>query len=191
MSIQKKRRGFGTYLRYQMIRLHRLAAHPHDIALGVAWGVFISFTPLLGFHLILATLLCIIFGGSKVASWIGTIIGNPATFPIFFWTDYQIGAWLLRMNRDGDLSIFDAEWESIEMFFQQIWPIYAPTMLGGILLGGVVGAGFYYATYQFVDLSRRRRKRRIMAARERNLQEMALDEAATLKQEQRLLGKRR
>ncbi|MBF0588875.1 MAG: DUF2062 domain-containing protein [Magnetococcales bacterium] len=223
MSRPKKQYPFGRYLHYHTIRLLRLPDNHHNIALGVAWGVFISFTPLLGFHLILATLLCVIFGGSKVASWIGTLIGNPATFPIFFWSDYQLGSWLLRMDSGGGaLSALASQGQSITTFLEQVlsfvwsygktfivggqpveaaftleqfWIYYAPIMLGGVILGGLVGAGFYYATYRFVDLTRRGRERRILVAKERNQQrsyardrvllEAALQEAEKIKEEKR------
>ncbi len=173
MASEEKKRDIKHFFRLQLIRLHRLAEHPHDISLGVAFGVFISFTPLIGFHLILATVLCIIFGGSKVASWIGTIVGNPATFPIFYWADHKIGSWLMErfgMNTAPvDANLFNAENLSFQTLFQDFTHYLLPIGIGSIILGPLAAAIFYYATYAFVDMTRRRRQERMARARHYHL----------------------
>ena len=65
------------------------------IALGFAAGVFVSCTPFLGFHLIMASLVAWIVGGSIVAAVLGTFIGNPITYPIFWFITYEVGSLML------------------------------------------------------------------------------------------------
>ena len=67
-----------------LIRLKRLQGTPYSIATGFACGVAISFTPFIGFHMILAALTAWLIRGNIIASAIGTIVGNPWTFP-FIW----------------------------------------------------------------------------------------------------------
>ncbi|MGN7610728.1 DUF2062 domain-containing protein [Magnetococcales bacterium HHB-1] len=170
MSVVEKKRAMSDYFRYQMLRLVRIRANPHQIALGVAFGVYISFTPLLGFHLILATLLCLPFGASKVASWIGTIIGNPLTFPIFFWVDYHIGSWVMGREGDLDLSFFSGDKFNLDLLLENFSNLFWPILLGGgLFLGPLVAAICYYLTLSSVNLRRRRRRRRMKKARNQAL----------------------
>lgn len=168
-----KDRALKHYLRLQMIRLSRLAEHPHDIALGVAFGIFVSFTPFLGFHLILATVLCVIFGGSKVASWIGTIVGNPATFPVFFWADYRLGSWMTTLvglsPSGGAVNGINMAHLTFDSFFQNFTTLILPIILGAMILGPLAAAAGYYATYSFVAMARHRRHQRMSAARKRHV----------------------
>ena len=57
----------------------------------MAWGVAVSFTPLLGFHLIICYLGTWLMKGNLIAATVGTIIGNPWTFPFIFYLDYKVG----------------------------------------------------------------------------------------------------
>src|SRR5579871_6265716 len=77
-------RSFERSFRYMVLRLWRIPASPHSIALGCAVGVFAIFTPFLGFQMMLAALLAIVFGGSVLASAVGTFAGNPLTYPVIW-----------------------------------------------------------------------------------------------------------
>ena len=50
---------------------------PERTALAFSVGVFIAFTPLLGLHTLLATLVALIFRFNKPAIYIGTFVNNP------------------------------------------------------------------------------------------------------------------
>lgn len=83
--------GWGRFGYYLFWRLMRISSAPHDVAAGVAVGVAVSFTPLLGMHFVLATLLTFIVRGNVLAAIIGTFAGNPLTFPLFWGISYQMG----------------------------------------------------------------------------------------------------
>ena len=165
----KKKRELRHFIRYQLIRLHRLAEDSHAISLGAAWGIFVSFTPFLGFHLILCTLLCIILGGSKLASWISSLVGNPATFPLFFWADHRLGSWMMDffgIPRDASVEL-SFENLSFDALFSDMSNIITPILFGAIILAPLAAASGYWATYKFVELTRHRRMERMKAARQR------------------------
>src|SRR3546814_7251488 len=61
----------GTYVAH---RLRRLPGPPYRIAAGFASGAAISFTPFIGLHFVLATLLALCIRGNIVASAIGTMV---------------------------------------------------------------------------------------------------------------------
>ena len=54
----------------------------------------ISFTPFIGLHALIAILLSWILGGSMAAAIIGTLFGNPWTFPFFWYLTYEVGDFL-------------------------------------------------------------------------------------------------
>ncbi|MBF0455634.1 MAG: DUF2062 domain-containing protein [Magnetococcales bacterium] len=165
----RKKREMRHFFRYQLIRLHRLAEDSHAIALGVAWGIFVSFTPFLGFHLILCTLMCILFGGSKLASWIGSLIGNPATFPFFFWADHRLGSWIMGLFGLGGGGTVKFSWDSLtfDALFSDMTHIIVPILFGAVILAPLAAACGYWATYKFVELTRHRRLARMKLARQR------------------------
>ena len=169
----EKKRHFGDFLRYHLIRLHRLSALSHDIALGVAWGVVVSFTPFLGFHLILCTVLCVLFGGSKVAAWIGTIVGNPATFPLFFWADFQLGQRIIQLFSQSSGAVaettVDFKLDSLSQLTSgdTLTTLLLPIFLGSLVFGPMAGAISYAATRRFVQMTRNRHQRKMAKARSR------------------------
>ena len=80
---------------YVAHRVRRLPGTPYRIAAGFACGAAISFTPFIGFHFVGAALLSILLRGSLLASAIGTVVGNPWTFPFIWAWIYGLGQWLL------------------------------------------------------------------------------------------------
>ena len=97
------------------------------MAIGLAWGASVSVTPLLGLHLIICYAGTWIMRGNLVAATVGTIVGNPWTFPFFFYLDYKIGV----------LFYFD-KMENYEMKLQflikNFEELFLPTFLGAFLL---------------------------------------------------------
>src|SRR3989441_10874501 len=77
-------------------RLLAIDDPPERTALAFAVGVFIGFSPLLGLHTILATVIAFLFRFNKVAIYLGTYINNPflTLVPIIL-ASYAIGAFLL------------------------------------------------------------------------------------------------
>ena len=85
------RRSWSRSTRYIIHRVRRLSATPHAVALGFAAGVFISATPYAGFHIVMASTLAWIIGGSIVGAVLGTFVGNPLTYPLFWVSSYEVG----------------------------------------------------------------------------------------------------
>ena len=68
---------------------------PRQVALGVALGSFIAFTPFIGLQMLLAALVATIAGASKKAAMLAVWISNPVTMgPIFAFT-YHLGVLFL------------------------------------------------------------------------------------------------
>jgi uncharacterized protein (DUF2062 family) len=115
--------GFRRSAKYIGHRLGRLPGTPYRIAAGFACGAAVSFTPFIGFHILLAMAFALLIRGNLIASGIGTIVGNPWTFPLIWYWLYVSGRWLLGQDASGDLPseltfvyIRDHPW-------QALWPM--------------------------------------------------------------------
>jgi uncharacterized protein len=68
------------------------------VAAAIALGVSIGFSPFLGFHLLLALGLATILGLNRLDAVLGTLAGNPWTFPPVFALGYRLGRVLLHLD---------------------------------------------------------------------------------------------
>ncbi|MGO8366658.1 DUF2062 domain-containing protein, partial [Rhizobium johnstonii] len=57
------RKGFLRPIRYLTMRVLRLSASPNAVAAGVAAGVFVSWTPLIGVHFVMAFVITYFLSG--------------------------------------------------------------------------------------------------------------------------------
>jgi hypothetical protein len=153
-----------------MHRLARIKVSSHKLALGFAAGAFVSFTPFIGFHFILAAAVAATIRGNLIASAVGTVVGNPITFPFIWLAAYNLGAAVLgRPARDhlvlnladGSMGLFgDGPVAFIAMLWESISPYIMPMLLGGIPLGAICGVLCYYAVRAAVDQCKRKRASR-------------------------------
>ncbi len=82
---------FTRTKKYIFLNLKRMKGSSHEIAIGLACGIAISFTPFLGLHALLAITFAWVLRGSMAAALIGTLFGNPWTFPFIWYLSYEIG----------------------------------------------------------------------------------------------------
>ena len=121
-------------------KLKLIKATPYAIAAGFACGAAISFTPFVGFHLLLATITAFLVRGNLLSSWIGTIVGNPWTFAFIWPSTLYLGRFFLHIPHDKKIDFiktFDAFFHAAVNFdFKameaDVWPIIYPMMIGSI-----------------------------------------------------------
>ena len=124
------RAGFKRTGRYWAHRISRLSGTPKSIALGLACGVAVSFTPFIGFHFALAALFAWMMGANLLASALGTAAGNPWTFPFIWYATYKTGAWML-----GPLGVSDGivpEHFTMDLLVQHPLQVFLPMLLGSL-----------------------------------------------------------
>jgi len=148
------RRGWRRSFSYAWQRVKRLSDTPHAIALGFACGAFASFTPFMGFHFIIGFITAAITRGNLLASAFGTFVGNPLTFPFIWYATYSLG--MLLLGSDGpaasdiampSLSLWSMMTDPVAVwreFFDRVWPVFMPMLVGGIPLGILTGAICYF-----------------------------------------------
>jgi uncharacterized protein (DUF2062 family) len=83
-------------IRTTLRRLLAIDDPPERTALAFSIGVFIAFSPFLGLHTIMATVVAFVFRFNKIAIYSGTFINNPffTLVPIII-ASYAVGAFLL------------------------------------------------------------------------------------------------
>ena len=132
---------FSRWIKKFLVQLKRLKGTPYSIAAGFACGVAISFTPFIGFHLILAAVTAWIIRGNIVSSALGTVIGNPWTFPFIWIAVLSTGRFLLGDIASADhvnfIKTFEYSSKSLftlnfKNFGRDVWPIVFPMMIGCI-----------------------------------------------------------
>ena len=119
------------------MKIYRIRDFPEAVAIGLAWGVSISFTPLLGFHLIIIYLGTISMRGNLVAATVGSVIGNPWTFPFFFYFAYKLGLTLF-------FSPLDNYEFKISFLIDNFNQLFFPTLIGSVPIAIIV----WFITYR-------------------------------------------
>ncbi len=143
-------------------RLRRLPGTPYRIATGFACGAAISFTPFIGFHFVGAALLSILLRGSLLASAIGTVVGNPWTFPFIWAWIYALGQWLLGGEVVSELPAV----LSLTYIFERPLDVLWPMTVGGVPTSVAAWFAFFWpvrgavAEYQHARSRLMRRKKR-------------------------------
>ncbi len=159
------REGWKRATLYLWRRTVRLQGSPHDIALGLAVGGFISANPLLGTHILWAGVIVYFIGGNFLAAVAGTWVGNPFSFPFIWIATYSSGS--LIMGGNGRLSelpslsfglILD---KPLELF----QPVILPMLVGSLPVGLVLGVATYYPSLWAIRLYQKRRGIRLAKKR--------------------------
>ena len=150
-------------------RLRRLPGTPYRIAAGFACGAAISFTPFIGFHFVGAALLSMLLRGSLLASAIGTVVGNPWTFP-FIWTwIYALGQWLLGGEVVSELPAA----LSLTYIFDRPLDVLWPMTVGGVPTSVAAWFAFFWpvrgAVAEYQHARRRLVRRKKRSPRQRRL----------------------
>ncbi len=152
------RRSWKRSLRYMGKRVLRLRASPHAIAAGFGVGVLSSFTPFLGFHILLALALAFLIRGNMAAAALGTAVGNPLTFPLIWGSTYEAGRWILH-NETVDVARPESLGASLmKLDFAAMWkPLVEPMLVGSLPLGLLFGAVGYVVVFLAARSMRDRR----------------------------------
>lgn len=127
--------------------LDSLKGTPREIANGFATGVAMSFTPFVGFHLLLSLAVARLSGQNGIAAALGTIAGNPWTFPLIWYITLHIGLFVLGADAPQLPVDFKALFTELfhtvigldfSAFLEDIWPVFYPMLIGSIPLYIVV-----------------------------------------------------
>ncbi|WP_207186774.1 DUF2062 domain-containing protein [Phaeovulum veldkampii] len=175
------RGGWTRAFHYVRHRVQRLPDDPHRIARGVFAGVFVSFTPLFGFHFLSAATVALIVRGNILAALLATFFGNPITFPIIAYSSMKLGKRMLGQTFDethqetllqaflgaGEdikhnlFAIFTddvTQWGALAAFFHDV---FLPYLVGGLIPGIIAGLICYYLSAPIIAAYQKHRRTRL------------------------------
>ena len=152
-------------------RLLAIDDPPERTALAFSIGIFIAFSPFLGLHTIMATLIAFAFRFNKIAIYTGTFINNPilTLVPIIV-ISYAVGAFILGrplsipdegvallkephlFTRDYYRRLFVQSWNDV------VWPF----AIGGSVLSVVCSLLAYPLTLWALRKHRLRRNKSVL-----------------------------
>ena len=134
------------FFSYYKLKLARLPASSYAISAGFACGSMVSFTPLLGLHFVLAVVFSYLLRANYIAALIGTIVGNPISFPFIWGLIYKVGAFIVDRSDNNLIPNIN-----FEIIIKQTYDIFIPMLVGGAVLAIPVWLLTYFITYSFVS----------------------------------------
>jgi uncharacterized protein (DUF2062 family) len=155
------------------LRLKRVPSSPHRIALGAAIGVFAVFTPFPGLQLVIAGVLSLLLGGSVVASFLSSFVGNPLTYPVIWFSTFNLGKVLLGDPASGRIvdlrgrlsnlwdSLVSGSAQTMIDSVEKIWPILKPMVVGSLPLGIFAASVAYVAVWRLIGSAHARKRARV------------------------------
>jgi uncharacterized protein (DUF2062 family) len=158
------RRGFA----YVGRRVQRLPDTPHRIALGFACGALASFTPLFTLHIAAAVALAALLRGNLIAAALGTVIGNPLTFPAIAALALGLGAWMTGAGDEVRRFEMASVFGDLDRFLEVV---FLPYLIGGLAPGLLAAAVCYWAVRPVVAAYQTRRRAKLVAAAGRRVHE--------------------
>ncbi len=159
---------------YARHRLLRIADTTHSLALGLAIGMGVSFSPILGTHFIQAAILAYIMRGNIFTAMMGTFFGNPWTFPFIWWSGFSLGRFLfslLGISGAGDIpnnASFSAMWDVAKSHPMEL---FLPWMLGGYIILFLVIPPAYFVNFQLVRAAKKAKAKAKELRQEKRRQE--------------------
>lgn len=146
---------FKRIFRFNYLKLLRLKASTHSIAIGLAAGVLVGFMPIIPFQTVVAVAFAFLVRGSKIAAALGTWVSNPINVIPFYSMLYYVGKAVLPL----DIPRLDFRNLELEAMIQQGWGLVLAMFAGGLLMG--VPAAFLTYVLSFKAVHRYRQKRMI------------------------------
>ena len=173
------KKGWRRALDYFVHRVKRLPDTPHKISIGIATGVFCSFTPFFGLHFFLAAFITYLFKGNIIASLFVTFFGIPITWPFIASFSIKLGqiilgrpitnfeTFLVHFVEASDASIQGltslfgygkSDWTLVFKFFSEL---LLPYFIGGFVLGLIAAFMTYFVFRPIIYAYKVAKKKRL------------------------------
>lgn len=152
--------------RWFIYRVLHVDDTPHRIALGVAVGIFITWTPSIGFQMLLTVAISTLLRANKFVGVPFVWISNPLTLIPIYGPNFLLGSWLLGGDYSYDrfadslakaVSFGGTWWEKTQSWWEATIHFFWPLWIGSLINGLVLGAITYVLIYWGVTAYRKRR----------------------------------
>lgn len=160
-------KGLSRPFSYIWLRIKRRPGTPEYVAKGFAIGMLISFTPLIGAHVVGAIFIAWMFRADALAAVFASLIINaPVTFGIIFPLTYRVGKAVMNLQPrfaavqlDSYQELLQKMWpiESWTQLRHITWELFLPMTIGGFVTGIPVSIGCYYIVRKAVIIFKEQR----------------------------------
>jgi len=158
-------------IRYYQLKLLRLKGEPHELALGMAIGIFAGMMPIVPFQTALAVTIALFFRTSKITAALGTWVSNPLNWYFLYRYSYKLGDIILGIPEQKEVfsSITDAmrageeSMVVVEKILGAGSAFVSALLLGGFVMGVVSATPAYFIflkVFRSIRTWRRSRKER-------------------------------
>lgn len=136
---------------------------PQRLALGAAIGMFITFTPTVGFQMLLVVFAAWLLRANKVVGLPIVWISNPATMMLIYYPCYVVGRSLLGMEPIdshwwSELREPPASWwPAVDFYWSHFLEVATPLWLGCLVVATCTSVPTYYLVYHVIHAYRLRR----------------------------------
>lgn len=163
----------NSLLRWVEFKILHIEESPHKIALGLAIGLFVAWTPLIGLHIFVAIGLSFLLRANKFASFISVWVSNVFTFFIIYYPSYLFGRFILnffdperaltgRQVLHALNSLFSPANILNGLYTKEYWKQFwgltksiGPELwLGSIIIGSAVAAAAYFVCISIIKSHR-------------------------------------
>jgi uncharacterized protein (DUF2062 family) len=167
---KRKRNKLVRFLEYKILHIEDT---PHKISLGVALGLFIAWSPLLGVHFLMIIVLSILLRANKFAAFASTLVSNVFTYGIIYYPSYLLGRIIcdffpnyIALGDQQVSSLFNKLFAPSNMltgfytkeYWSQFWTLLkqiGPELwIGCTLLGGAIAVASYIVCYYLIKSHR-------------------------------------
>lgn len=145
------------FIRYWYLRLVRIQASPHNIAIGLAAGVFVGLLPVLPFQTIIAIGLAFVVRGSKIAAALGTWVSNPLNWVPVYMMFYYVG----RAVVPFDVPPFNPSQLEMAQMLEMGGKFFTVMMVGGLVVAIPSAIISYFLAVKGVQVYRLRRQAKL------------------------------
>lgn len=136
---------------------------PHRLALGAAIGMFVAFTPTIGFQTAIVLFAAWRFRANKAIGLPIVWISNPATAVPIYYGCFVVGRFVL--GREGMGSQWWSQlssppagwWPMVSFYWSQMMEIATPVWLGSMVVGLAAAVPCYYGVKHAIRLYRLKR----------------------------------
>lgn len=148
---------------------------PHRLALGIAVGMFVTITPLIGFQMMLSVFLAWMLRANKLVGIPLVWISNPFTIIPIYYPCYRLGCALLGEKVVNEKwSQLGTEWKElladpattwsnkVKFWWEGLMDFITPLCLGCLVVATVMGVLSYYVSLFAIRSYRLRRWGQLM-----------------------------
>lgn len=147
---------------------------PHRLALGIAIGMFVTFTPLIGFQMLISVFLAWLFRANKLVGVPLVWISNPFTAVPIYYGCFAVGCKVLGMSVSEEWQQIGPAWDTllknpsaslmdkISFWWRNLLDLVGPLGLGCLIVATFAGILSYYISLYVIRSYRLRRWGQLM-----------------------------